>query len=90
MEDKTIEENTEIIGAMNIIETENRSRERTFSGNYGNNRDRSSRNSRLRSGSQASTNRDRIRCYNCREYDHLGGIVLTLEKKDTKSNYKRC
>ena len=23
----------------------------------------------MRSGSRASTNRDRIRCYNCREYD---------------------
>ena len=39
-------------------------RERTFSRNYGNNKDR-------RSGSRASTNRDRIRCYNCREYDHF-------------------
>ena len=28
-------------------------------------------NSRLRSGSRASTNRDRIRCYKCREYDHF-------------------
>ena len=25
----------------------------------------------LRSGSRASTNRDRIRCYACREYDHF-------------------
>ena len=25
----------------------------------------------MRSGSRASTNRDRIRCYNCREYDHF-------------------
>ena len=53
----------------------NRSRDRLreglFSRNYGNNRDRSSSNSRLRSGSRASTNRDRIRCYNCREYDHF-------------------
>ena len=48
-----------------------RSRERTFSRNYGNNRDRSSSNSRSRSESRASTNRDRIRCYNCREYDHF-------------------
>ena len=29
------------------------------------------RNSRLRSGSRASTNRDRIRCFECREYDHF-------------------
>ena len=49
----------------------NRSRERTFSRNYGNNRDRSSSNSSSRPGSRASTNRDRIRCYNCREYDHF-------------------
>ena len=48
-----------------------RLRERTFSRNYGNNRDRSSSNSRSRSGSRVSTNRDRIRCYNCREYDHF-------------------
>ena len=33
--------------------------------------DRSSSSSKLRSGSGASTNRDRIRCYNCREYDHF-------------------
>ena len=34
-------------------------------------RDRSSSNDRSRSGSRASTNRDRIRCYACREYDHF-------------------
>ena len=48
-----------------------RYRERSFSGNYGDNRARSTSNSRLQSGSRASTNRDRIRCYNCREYDHF-------------------
>ena len=47
----------------------NRSRERTVEGNY--RRDRSSSNDRSRSGSRASTNRDRIRCYVCREYDHF-------------------
>ena len=47
----------------------NRSRERTFVGNY--RRDRSSSNDRSRSGSRVSTNRDRIRCYICREYDHF-------------------
>ena len=58
---------------MGIIDnrSRNRSRERTFTRNFGSNRDRSSSNSRLRSGSRASTNRDRIRCYNCREYDHF-------------------
>ena len=39
--------------------------------NYGNSRDRSSSNNRSRSGSRASTNRDRIRYYACREYDHF-------------------
>ena len=33
--------------------------------------DKSTSNSRSRSGSRASTNRDRIRCYMCREYDHF-------------------
>ena len=47
----------------------NRSRERAFAGNY--RRDRSSSNDRSRSGSRTSTNRDRIRCYVCREYDHF-------------------
>ena len=28
-------------------------------------------NSKLRSGSRASTNRDRIRCLECREYDYF-------------------
>ena len=28
-------------------------------------------NSMSRSGSTASTNRDRIRCFECREYDHF-------------------
>ena len=48
-----------------------RSRGRTLTRNYGNNRDRSSSNNRSRSGSRASTNRDRIICYVCREYDHF-------------------
>ena len=32
---------------------------------------RSGSNSRPRSGSRASTNRDGIRCFECREYDHF-------------------
>ena len=47
----------------------NRSGERMFVGNY--RRDRSSSNDRSRLGSRASTNRERIRCYVCREYDHF-------------------
>ena len=34
-------------------------------------RDRSISNGRSRSGSRASTNRDRIICFECREYDHF-------------------
>ena len=45
-----------------------RSRDRQYSDNTIRN-DRGS--SRPRSGSRASTNRDRIRCYKCREYDHF-------------------
>ena len=40
-----------------------------FVGNY--RRDRSSSNDRSRLGSRVSTNRDRIRCCVCREYDHF-------------------
>ena len=50
----------------------NRSRERSFSRNFNSNRNnRSTSNSSFRLGSRASTNRDRIRCYKCREYDHF-------------------
>ena len=49
-----------------------RSRERSFSRNINNRRnDRSISNSRSWSGSKLSTIRDRIRCYKCRQYDHL-------------------
>ena len=47
----------------------NRSRDRNFTRSYG--RNRSSDSSRSRSGSRTNTNRDRIRCYECREYDHF-------------------
>ena len=53
------------------IRGRDRLRERSFSGNYSSNRVRNASNSRCRSGSRASTNRDKIRCYNCREYDHF-------------------
>ena len=55
----------------NYSRDRSRPRERNFTRNYNNSRDRSSINSRLRSGSRASTNRDRIRCYSCKEYDHF-------------------
>ena len=59
----------------------NRSRERSFSRNYNNNRTRSTSNSRLRSGSRASRNRDRIRCYKCREYNHFMRDCPTSREK---------
>ena len=49
----------------------NRSRDRSFSRNYDSNKTRSTSNSRSRSGSRVSTNRDRIRCYRCREYNNF-------------------
>ena len=63
--DRIIQETTE------IIEIGIDQEKRAFSRNYSNNSDRSSSNRRLRSGSRANTNRDRIRCYTCREYDHF-------------------
>ena len=38
-------------------------------------------NSRSRLGSRASTNRDRIRCFQCREYNHFGKECLTRQEK---------
>ena len=54
-----------------MIEAGHGSRERSFSRKYGNNRTRSTSQSRPRSGSRASMNRDRMHCYMCREYDHF-------------------
>ena len=37
----------------------------------------------LRSGTRANTNRDRIRCYKCREYDHfVGDCPNSREERD--------
>ena len=70
MEDKIIEEDIEMIDTMIIIEA-GIDQERAFARNYGSGRDRLSSNSKSRSGSRASTDRDRIKCYNWREYDHF-------------------
>ena len=56
---------------MIIIEAGTGQEKGTFTRNYSSGRDRSPSNSRSRSGSRVSTNSDRIRCYNCREYDHF-------------------
>ena len=71
MEDKIIEEGIEMIDIMIIIEAgidQEKGHSQEIIVVAG---DRSSSNSRSRSGSRASTNRDRIRCYKCREYDHF-------------------
>ena len=80
-EDKTVEEITEITGVMVTIEVGIDQEKGSFPRNYGNNRDRSSSNSRSSSGSRASTNRDRIRCYNCREYDHFARDCPTFREE---------
>ena len=63
---KIVEKGTEMKGIVTkTAEIGIDSGERTFVGNY--RRDRSSSNDRSRSGSRVNTNRDRIRCYVCRE-----------------------
>ena len=70
LEDRIVEENIEVIIGMKIMKS--RSRERSFSRNINNRRnDRSINNGRSRSGSRVSINRDRVKCYKCREYDHF-------------------
>ena len=44
-------------------------------------RDRSMSNGRSRSGLRASTNRDRIRCFKCREYNHFARECPTKQEK---------
>ena len=61
-----------------------RYKERSYSGNFRKN-DRSSSNSRSRSGSRVSTNRDRIRCYKCREYDHFTKDCPTIAREERKT-----
>ena len=57
----------EAIG-MKIMRGRSRSRERQYQGNI--RRNIRSSSSRSKSGPRVSTNRDRIRCYKCQEYDH--------------------
>ena len=71
MVDKIIEETIEMKGIMTTIETGIGQEKEHLQENYSSGRDRSSSNCRLRSGSRANTNRDRIRGYKCREYDQL-------------------
>ena len=71
---KTVEENVEIAIEMTVMTVAGTGLERGHFPdirNYGNNRTRSTSQSRSRSGSRVSMNRDRIHCYKCREYDHF-------------------
>ena len=85
MEDKAAEGNIEIIviDVMATIEL-GIDQERDHSQEFiAVNMVRSRSSSRCRSGSRASTNRDRIRCYNCREYDHfVGDGPTSREERD--------
>ena len=75
-EDKKVEENTGVIIGMKVIAEKevgvglekDHFQEITIIIEGTN---RSISNSRSRSGLRVSTNRDRIRCYKCREYDHF-------------------
>ena len=55
----------------------------SFSRNINN---RSISNSRSRSESRASTHRDRIRCYECREYDHFAKDCPTSKEERDRAN----
>ena len=63
-----------------------RNRSRTFERqDRGRRNYRSMNNSRSRSGSRASMNRDRIRCLECREYDHFAReCPKRQESRETK------
>ena len=54
-------------------------------------RARSDSSSRLRSGLRISTNRDRVRCFKCREYDHFANECpnLVIEDSDRESDSAR-
>ena len=64
-----------------------RSRERQYSVNFRRN-DRNS--SRSRSSLRASTNRDRIRCFKCKEYDYFARLYKYIRyRKNSQSRYNR-
>ena len=46
-------------------------------------RARSESSSRSRSNLRASTNRDRVRCFKCREYDHFANECPNLVPRDS-------
>ena len=87
LEDRIEEENIEVIIGMKIIAEKRVGvglEEKSFSRNINNRRnDRRASNSRSRSGLRVSTNRDRISCYKCREYDHFTkGCPTSTEERE--------
>ena len=60
-----------------------RSRERQYSSNFRRNEQSSSSGSRL--GLRPSTNRDRIRCFKCREYDHFAKDIPNSDTEKEQS-----
>ena len=70
-----------IEGMVIEIKIMNRNRNRTLERQDRRRRnDRGVSNSRSRSDSRASTNRDRIRCFECREYDHFARECPTRQE----------
>ena len=70
-----------------------RSRERRLSPRrYNNNNNRQNANSRFRprsrsrSNSRVRTNRDRVRCYRCREYDHYANECQNAVTSDSEGH----
>ena len=81
LEDRIIEVDIEEIIGMKIMKEVGVGLEKaSYSGNIRRN-DRNSSSSRSRSGSRVSTNRDRIRCYKCREYDHFVKRCLNNQRR---------
>ena len=75
----------------NYSNDRSRSRERRLSPRrYNNNNNRQNTNSRFRSrsrsrsNSRVRTNRDRIRCYRCREYDHYASECQNAVASDSE------
>ena len=70
-----------IEGVIIGIEAIDRNRSRTLERQDRSRRnDRSVSNSRSRSGSSARMNRDRIRCFKCREYNHFARECPTRQE----------
>ena len=75
----------EIIGMKIMKEVEVCLKKDQIQNNFRRN-DSNSSNSRSRSGSRVSTNKDGIRCYKCRKYDHFAKHCPTTsgEERDTE------